>query len=66
MCLRKAPTSMNFTEMNPEQLKAERSAVEAEYNEFKAKGLDLNMARGKPTPEQILTGAGILDVLTSH
>ena len=66
MCLRKAPTSMNFTEMNPEQLKAARSAVEAEYNEFKAKGLDLNMARGKPTPEQILTGAGILDVLTSH
>ena len=39
--------------MNKEQLAAEKSALEQKYNEYKAKGLALDMSRGKPAPEQL-------------
>lgn len=52
---------MKYTEMSKEQLLSEKSAVEEKYNAFKAKGLDLNMARGKPTPAQEYT---VLDLLS--
>ncbi len=44
---------MLYTEMNKEQLCAEKSALEQKYNEYKAKGLALDMSRGKPAPEQL-------------
>ncbi len=44
---------MLYTEMNKEQLCAEKSALEQKYNEYKAKGLSLDMSRGKPAPEQL-------------
>ncbi len=44
---------MLYTEMNKEQLAAEKSALEQKYNEYKAKGLALDMSRGKPAPEQL-------------
>ena len=36
-----------------------------EYDNFKAQNLKLNMARGKPSPEQLDLSMGILDVLNS-
>ena len=46
--------------MNREQLLAEKKAVEEQYSAYKAKDLSLNMARGKPTPEQVKTAEGLL------
>ena len=40
----------NYLAMNREELAAEKAALEAEYKKFQAKGLKLNMARGKPGP----------------
>lgn len=54
---------MKYTEMSKEQLLSEKSAVEEKYNAFKAKGLDLNMARGKPTPAQEYTVLDLLSIL---
>lgn len=44
---------MLYTEMNKEQLEAEKSALLKQYEEYKAKGLKLDMSRGKPAPEQL-------------
>ena len=43
----------NYLAMNREELAAEKAALEAEYKKFQAKGLKLNMARGKPGPHQM-------------
>ena len=43
----------NYFEMSKDQLRAEKAALEQSYSEFKAKGLKLNMARGKPGPHQM-------------
>ena len=43
----------NYFEMSKDQLRAEKAALEQSYAEFKAKGLKLNMARGKPGPHQM-------------
>lgn len=43
----------NYFEMSKDQLRAEKTALEQSYAEFKAKGLKLNMARGKPGPHQM-------------
>ena len=44
---------MLYTEMTKEQLMAEKSSLEKQYTDFKAKGLKLDMSRGKPAPEQL-------------
>lgn len=51
---------MKYAAMNREQLLAEKKAVEEQYSAYKAKDLSLNMARGKPTPEQVKTAEGLL------
>ena len=43
----------NYLAMNREELTVEKAALEAEYKKFQAKGLKLNMARGKPGPHQM-------------
>ena len=43
----------DYFKMTRPQLEAEKAAVEKAYDGFKAKGLKLNMARGKPCPEQL-------------
>ncbi|MBQ8170644.1 MAG: aminotransferase class I/II-fold pyridoxal phosphate-dependent enzyme [Oscillospiraceae bacterium] len=44
---------MLYTEMNKEQLLAEKNSLEKLYTEYQAKGLKLDMSRGKPAPEQL-------------
>lgn len=56
---------MGFNEMEKCELAAMKKQWDDEYNSFKAKGLKLNMARGKPAPEQLELSMGLLDVLNS-
>ena len=54
---------MKYTEMTLAQRQAEYAAVRAAYEQQKALGLNLNMARGKPGREQLDMVMGIFDVL---
>ena len=45
------------------QLREELEALFAQYEDFKLQGLKLNMARGKPAPEQLDLSNGLLDLL---
>ncbi|MBQ8435285.1 MAG: aminotransferase class I/II-fold pyridoxal phosphate-dependent enzyme [Oscillospiraceae bacterium] len=56
---------MKLTDMNKTELAAMKKQWDDEYNSFKAKGLALNMARGKPAPEQLDLSMDMLDVLNS-
>ena len=42
-----------ITELTQEELCALRNQVRAEYEAFRARGLALDMTRGKPSPEQL-------------
>ena len=42
-----------YVEMNREQLQAEHDSLLAKYEALKAKGLQLDMSRGKPSSEQL-------------
>ena len=44
---------MLYTQMTKEQLTSEKIALEKQYADYKAKGLKLDMSRGKPAPEQL-------------
>ena len=44
---------MQYRQMTPEQLEAEYARVKAAYDVLAAKGLSLNLARGKPAAEQL-------------
>lgn len=44
---------MTYRDMSKEQLAAEKEAVKAKYEEYKALGLKLDMSRGKPAPSQL-------------
>ncbi len=55
---------MNYTKMSKEELMAEKEAVLKKYHELKDMGLNLNMARGKPSTEQLEISNGMLDILT--
>ncbi len=52
---------MRYTEMNKEQLTAEKERLEQQFNEYKAKGLKLDMSRGKPSPDQLDLSMEIMD-----
>ncbi len=54
-----------YKSMSREELLAERAAVEARYNEMKAKDLKLDMSRGKPSKAQLDLSNGMMDVLSS-
>lgn len=56
---------MSYLSMSKDELKQEREALLKQYEEYKGKGLSLNMARGKPSPEQLDLSQPLLDSLTS-
>ena len=56
---------MDYRAMNAEQRKVELDRLMAEYGEIKAKGLQLNLARGNPSKLQLDLSMGLLDILNS-
>lgn len=54
---------MCFSGLTETEIKAIYNEALAEYNEAKAKNLKLNMARGKPSAEQLELAMGVLEAL---
>lgn len=54
-----------YAELTTEELTSLKSALQEEYDAFKAEGLSLNMARGKPAADQLALSMPMLDVLNS-
>lgn len=55
----------SFKKMSKEELLALKGELEAKYEEAKAKGLKLDMSRGKPETAQLDLSMGMMDVLHS-
>ncbi len=55
-----------YTEMSKEELLKEKESLEEAYREYQKRGLSLNMARGKPSVEQLELSMPMLDVLHSQ
>lgn len=55
----------SYAEMNTEELTALKKQLDKEYDELKAKGLNLDMSRGKPSKAQLDITEGMMDVLDS-
>ena len=56
----------SYKEMTKEELAALKEELNKAYEDAKGKGLNLNMARGKPAPAQLNMSMGILDSFNSH
>ena len=56
---------MDYMKFTGDTLANEISSLVKSYEGYKAMGLSLNMARGKPSPEQLDLSMGMLDCLTS-
>ncbi len=54
-----------YAEMSREELLTLRERLETEYEAYRAKGLSLDMSRGKPGLEQLDLSMGMMDVLNS-
>lgn len=54
-----------YAEMDSAQLAALKEDLEREYGEIKARGLSLNMARGKPAKAQLDLSMGMLESVTT-
>lgn len=54
-----------YSELTKEELVALSHELNAQYRAFKAKGLKLDMSRGKPSAEQLDLSMGMMDVLNS-
>ena len=52
-----------YTQMNKEALQSEYARVKQEYEQLKAQGLQLNMARGKPGKQQLDMVSDIFDLM---
>lgn len=52
----------SYLTMSKDELLAELAAVNAQYEEEKKKGYNLDMSRGKPAPDQLALSMGMLDV----
>mgnify|MGYP003511679577 FL=1 len=55
----------SYQEMTKEELLKERESLLAAYDDYAARGLKLDMSRGKPSSAQLDLSMGILDVLDS-
>ena len=51
-----------YQEMTKDELLREQESLLARYKEFQAKGLQLDMSRGKPCKEQLDLSVGMNDV----
>ena len=56
---------MEYSSMSKAQLQAEYDAVAKDFEALKAKGLKLDMSRGKPSKAQLDLVSGILTTLTT-
>lgn len=56
---------MLYTDMSRDELLKLKSEVEAQYDEMKSKGLNLDMSRGKPNIEQLDLSMRMIDVLAN-
>ena len=56
----------SYSEMDKNELLTAKAALEIQYKEEQAKGLKLNMARGKPGASQLDLAMGMLDVVNSE
>ena len=54
-----------YAEMTKQELASLKEQLEAVYREYQGKNLKLNMARGKPSSEQLDLSLPMLDVLNS-
>ncbi len=57
---------MQYSEMSKEELLTLKSELDKQYSEAKAKGLSLDMSRGKPSATQLNVSMGLLDVINSE
>ena len=55
-----------YTEMTKDELMQELTAVETQYKELQAKGLNLNISRGKPGKEQLDIVTDMLGVVNEN
>ena len=53
-----------YIQLTAAERQAEYAALQARFEEYKALGLKLNMARGKPGVEQLRLSAPMLNILT--
>lgn len=54
-----------YKDLSKEELLELKSGLEAQFEEVKAKGLKLDMSRGKPSADQLNLSMGMMDTLTS-
>ena len=52
-----------YSEMSPEELASEKEQLRKEYVKWQAKGLKLDMSRGKPSVEQLNLSMPLFDIL---
>jgi DNA-binding transcriptional MocR family regulator len=53
---------VSFESLSPDQIRALRAEQAAAYDQLKAAGLQLDLTRGKPAPEQLDLANGLLDL----
>ena len=58
---RRTNKMMEFAALNNQELKRLREDLQAQYHEFKSRGLNLDITRGKPCSEQLDLALGMLD-----
>ncbi len=56
---------MNYLNLSESEIKTEKETLVKQYENYKGMGLSLNMARGKPAPEQLDLSQPLFDSLKS-
>lgn len=66
MIERKASTMIPYSKLSSEELKEQLASLKSVYKEYQGMNLQLNMARGKPSNEQLDLSMGMMDILSSE
>jgi len=56
---------MNYLKLSREQMLIQKALLQGIYNDYKAKGLKLDISRGKPAPEMLSLANPVLSVLNA-